>query len=133
MATFRTDGVPAGIADDAAEAIRALNHATLKPPSTEPGWGGVVDVYRMLTGLAVMARRLPQSLDQAAGAVRGEAEAGRIVMDVGSRFEGRPDAAAEAAIAALQDASLYASGLTHALDVAVQTLAAAAIPAQVEA
>ncbi|MEZ7005701.1 hypothetical protein [Streptomyces sp. AD55] len=52
---------PAQLADDAAEAIRALNHAT---QSQRPGWKYPSDAYSVVGALARMAAGLPQALDQ---------------------------------------------------------------------
>jgi hypothetical protein len=65
----------AAIADQAAEAIRALIHATqpamsaLEHPS---------DVYDVLGALETMAGRLPQTCGQLAGWLERQAEAGRV-------------------------------------------------------
>jgi hypothetical protein len=54
---------PAQLADEAAEAIRSLNHATLFPGA---GYEYASDVYDAIGSLRVLAERLPQALTQAA-------------------------------------------------------------------
>lgn len=56
-----TDRTPAQLADDAAEAIRALNHATL---SRGDGWQFPSDAYDVVGGLDRMANGLQQTLEQ---------------------------------------------------------------------
>lgn len=64
---MRTACDPGAAAGLAAEAVRALNHLTLAPPSTgTPGWEDVTDLYRVLTEVRVLAERLPQALGQLA-------------------------------------------------------------------
>lgn len=54
-------------AEQAAEAIRALNHLTMAPPGTgSPGWEDLADVYAIVGELQVFAQRLPQAFDQLA-------------------------------------------------------------------
>ena len=56
---------PSGAAENAAEALRTLNHLTLAAPSPGvPGWEDVGDVYRVISELRVVADRLPQVFDQ---------------------------------------------------------------------
>lgn len=52
---------PAQLADDAAEAVRALNHATL---STRDGWEFPADAYSVVGNLGTLVMRLPQALEQ---------------------------------------------------------------------
>lgn len=56
-----TDKTPAQLADDAAEAVRALNHAT-KASGEE--WQYPGDAYSTVGDLSTMAMRLPQALEQ---------------------------------------------------------------------
>lgn len=67
--------IPAGHAAIAAEAIRALNHATLpgRPGLVEPA-----DAYRVFTDLALLADRLGQAIDQVQQFLDREALAGTI-------------------------------------------------------
>lgn len=112
----------AALADNAAEAIRALNHATF------PGAGGLaspVDAYDVLASLALMAARLPQLLTQLDRYLTGQVEDGRVVID-GGQFVGDPPAAAAAASCWLDRAGTAAARLAHVLDAAQQAIAYAA-------
>jgi hypothetical protein len=57
------DNSPAQHADTAAEAVRALNHATL-PWETREGWQYPADACSTVGNLSTTAMRLPQALDQ---------------------------------------------------------------------
>ena len=64
-------------ADLAAEALRALNHAT------QPGTGaltGPADLYDVLGALVLLAGRLPQVLSQLQAFLNAEHTAGRIAI-----------------------------------------------------
>lgn len=64
------------LADTAAEAVRALNYATL------PGQGGLTypgDAYDLLAGLGTLAERLPQLCQQVARWLTDEQRAGHLV------------------------------------------------------
>jgi hypothetical protein len=51
----------------AAEAVRALNHLTIRPPTAgEPGWAELADVYAVVGELRVLVERMPQAFDQLA-------------------------------------------------------------------
>ncbi len=76
-------------ADAAAEAVRALNHATLPAAC---GLTGPADVYDVLGALAALAGRLPQALTQLQGFLDIECEAGRVAV-VDGDFAGDPVAA----------------------------------------
>ena len=55
------------MAEVAAEAVRAVNHLTIAPPSLgAPGWEDVADLYRVLGEVCILVERLPQALDQIA-------------------------------------------------------------------
>lgn len=71
---------PTQLADDAAEAIRALNHATL---SARDGWTYPGDAYSTVANLADMARKLPQAPGQLEGFVGAMEDAGRLQSDTG--------------------------------------------------
>jgi hypothetical protein len=91
---------PAALAGQAAEAVRALNHATL------PGTGGLVfpaDAYDEARQLALLASRLPQALAQLLTFLRAEVKAGRVVIVSG------PDAGDPAAMLAAVTGSLDAA------------------------
>lgn len=53
---------PTELASHAADAVRALNHATLG--TDQYGWEEPADVYTVLGALSAMAGDLPQALDQ---------------------------------------------------------------------
>jgi hypothetical protein len=113
---------PAGLADAAAEAIRALNHATL------PGAGGLSypgDVYSVLIALSVLAARLPQALAQAETFLVAQLTAGRIVIVDGAHI-GHPDDAVAQAEAYLDTARAAAHRLHVDLDHAAAALVWAA-------
>jgi hypothetical protein len=103
---------PAALAADAAESVRALNHATL------PGAGGLVfpaDAYDVTGQLALLASRLPQALAQLLTFVRSEVEAGRVVIVAGDHA-GDPAAMLADATASLDAAVAPARRLHQALD-----------------
>jgi hypothetical protein len=112
----------AGLADQAAELVRALNHATL------PGAGGLTysgDVYSLLAGLSVLAGRLPQALAQAETFLVAQLTAGRIVI-VDGAHTGDPDAAVAQTAACLHTARAAAHRLHVDLDHAAAALVWAA-------
>ena len=113
---------PAQLAEQAAEAVRALNHATF-PGSGQLTWPA--DAYDVLASLALLAARLPQAFGQLDRFLTGEVEAGRVVID-GGEFAGDPAAAAAAAGHWLDQARGYADRLHRVLDQAQQALAYAA-------
>jgi hypothetical protein len=113
---------PAGLADAAAEAIRALNHTTL------PGAGGLTypgDVYSLLAALSLLAARLPQALTQTETFLAAELAAGRIVI-VDGAHTGDPAAAVAQAAACLHTARAAAHRLHVDLDHAAAALVWAA-------
>jgi hypothetical protein len=113
---------PARRAEEAAEAIRALNHATL------PGAGELVfpaDAYEVAGVLATLAARLPQALTQLSAFLGGEVDAGRVVIVAGGHA-GDPAAAISIARRHLGAAAAAAGQLQHALDAAQQALTWAA-------
>jgi hypothetical protein len=121
-----TSGEPARLAAEAAEAVRALNHATL------PGAGGLVfpaDAYEVAGSLSVLAARLPQALAQLLAFLRAEADAGQVVIVAGPHA-GEPAAAIAAVTGSLDAAVAAARRLHQALDAAQNhlTWAAAASP-----
>jgi hypothetical protein len=97
-------------ADDAAEAIRSLNH------QTRDGLAAPAEVYAVIGGLSTMTARLPQLLQQLSRYLIAEQTAGCIRHDT----EPDPTAAVKAALAALNDASARAESLRSALDAAHQ-------------
>ncbi|MEQ1698588.1 MAG: hypothetical protein ABMA25_00680 [Ilumatobacteraceae bacterium] len=90
-----TDRHPAEIhAEEAAEAIRAFNHASfaidsIEQPST---------VYRVLGELYTLASRLDQAIGQLSRPLQRQLQAGRLHVDDGAPFAGEPDRAVAAAV-----------------------------------
>ncbi|MPZ53568.1 MAG: hypothetical protein GEU79_12685 [Acidimicrobiia bacterium] len=81
MTGNRSDRPTAGShANDAAEAIRRLNHDTL-PHEGWPGVESAGDVSSMVAGVALAVSRLPQTCEQLAAWVDGHAT--RLIHDEG--------------------------------------------------
>lgn len=72
---------PAQLADDAAEAVRALAHATLSRPAA--GWEYPSDAYSTVANLAILANRLTQAVGQLEGFVGEMEDDGRLRSDHG--------------------------------------------------
>jgi hypothetical protein len=109
----------ADLANDAAEAIRSLNHATF------PGADGLrwpFDAYDVLASMTLLTARLPQLLGQLDRWLTGEVEAGRVVV-AGGDYADDPQAAAAVASHWLDHARINAAALHHALDAAQQAVA----------
>ncbi|MEU3148430.1 hypothetical protein [Streptomyces sp. NPDC006999] len=75
---------PAQLADDAAEAIRALNHATLSP---RDGWEYPADAYSVVGNLGTLVMRLPQVLEQLTDFVERLHADGHVKADGGDTIE----------------------------------------------
>ena len=73
------DKTPAALADEAAEAIRAIIHLTQGAPRDD--WEEPGDVYSLVGNLSQMAMRLEQALQQASRLVAGLNESGRLRSD----------------------------------------------------
>lgn len=71
MAATDLSNSPSAAANTAAEAVRALNHATLDPASVD-----VADVYATLGALVEMLQRTPQALGQLLASLQAHHEAG---------------------------------------------------------
>ena len=102
------------LAQIAAEATRALNHATA-------GGRGLTDpatVYAVLGQLAAAAHRLPQLCGQLSGWLRQENTAGRLASTTGGLDDAMDDA-----LASLDRAARHATRLGEALDLAHQATA----------
>ncbi|MFX4294228.1 hypothetical protein [Streptomyces bohaiensis] len=113
--TDLTHTAAAGAARAAADAIRSLNHLTIRP-SDAADWEMPGDVYAVVGALAAVAGRLPQALGQCAALVDALHTAGRLRHDSGDVDQLRVDAAAfgiEAREAAAT-AGRLADGLHHA-------------------
>jgi hypothetical protein len=113
---------PAELAGQAAEAVRALNHATL------PGADGLAypaDAYEVTGQLSLLAARLPQALAQILAFLGEQAAAGRITV-VAGQHAGDPAAMLTAVTASLAAAAASARRLHQALDAAQNHLTWAA-------
>jgi hypothetical protein len=108
------DAAIIALAQIAAEAMRALNHATFSPAGpAEPA-----TVYAVLGQLAAAAHRLPQLSGQLANWLTREYTAGRL-----SCAQGVLDDAVGDAQASLDRAAGHATRLGEALDLAQQATA----------
>lgn len=119
-------GEAADCADTAAEAIRALNHATL------PGAGTLTapsDVYDVVGALATLTGRLPQVLSQLQTFLAREHAAGRVRI-VDGQHTSDPAAALLDIGRWLTCSSSYADALNKALDQAHAALSCTAGPDQ---
>ncbi len=119
---------PAALAGDAAESVRALNHAT------RPGAGGLVfpaDAYDVTGQLSLLASRLPQALAQLLAFLQDEVRAGHVVI-VAGEHAGEPAAALATVTVSLDAAVAAARRLHQALDAAPNQLtwAGAASPGE---
>lgn len=124
MSSDPTDrvGDPAGYADTAAEAVRALIHTT-RPTAgeqTEPA-----EVYAVLGALALLAGRLPQALTQLRELVADQYTAGRLRI-IDGEHTGDPAAAVTDLARHLCWAASSADALRTGLEQAQTTLTWAA-------
>jgi len=117
-------GEAAGRADTAAEAIRALNYATLPAAGTLTG---PADVYDVVGALATLTGRLPQILSQLQSFLAGEHAAGRVRI-VDGPHTGDPTAALAESDRWLTCAAGAADTLRHALEQAHAALSWTAGP-----
>lgn len=112
---------PQEAAQNAAEAIRALNHAT-RSGTVELD---VVDVYDVLAELALMSARLPQALRQLEDVLDQLVDDGQVGIVDGPNA-GDPVAAAAITGHWLAASAGAATKLSHHVDQAQQTLTWAA-------
>lgn len=115
LAALRAPGICArGWAYLAAEAIRALNHATLTPDAYRfPG-----EAHAVIGDLLSLLQRLPQALHQAGGALEAMDHAGHVVD---TRHLGEPAASSMTVIAVAEDlaeTALHVQAAARALTVA---------------
>ncbi|WP_130799184.1 hypothetical protein [Streptomyces otsuchiensis] len=103
----------------AGEAIRALNHLTLRPREAAE-WEMPGDAYTVIGALAALAGRLPQSLDQSAALVDRLNTAGRLRHDSGDDDQLRVDVAA--AVIECREAAVMAGQLADSLQHALTAL-----------
>ena len=112
---------PGVAAEEAAEAVRVLNHLTLSPPSVgAPGWEDVADLYRVLTEVRVLVERLPQAIDQVSRHLCGPIGSG-YRCDAGT--DEPPDVLVESAVGALGRARSALDGVGRDLGGAQGALA----------
>jgi hypothetical protein len=104
---------PAQLADDAAEAVRSANHATL---SAGPalGWEFPSDAYDVIGNLLAMVQRLPQLLEQTGAHVQRLATADHVRSDRGGNGADEVAAALDAIGRASDDAVSMAAALDTA-------------------
>lgn len=111
---------PQEAAGTAAEAIRALNHATRPGAALD-----VTDVYDVLAELAMLAARLPQALRQIEDLLDNLVENDQVIV-VDGDHRGDPVAAAAVTGHWLAAGAGTANELAHRVDQAQQTLTWAA-------
>jgi pantothenate kinase len=99
----------ADMADQASEAIRALNHATIFGDDL-----AVTDVYDTLAALSALSQRLPQTFSQMSDVLEAHLAAGRLgVDDIGVYRH------ASSAVSAARTALAAAAAAAEAMDRAV--------------
>jgi len=105
-------------AEEAAEAIRAINHVTFHANSLPyPS-----DAWQLINTLATTAHRLAQALQQTGRLVRGKQERGEIGIDHGTSYAGHPAMAVTDCLAGLDDAAHATALLAEALERAARPL-----------
>jgi hypothetical protein len=109
------------LADQASEAIRALNHATLAADGY-PALRSPADAYQLLGALSQMAGRIPQLLAQISAFLQRQLQLDVVSVD-GGDFSGDQLAAIGTASHALNQAARAACGLAAAIDTAQQAIA----------
>lgn len=121
------NGEPNTALDIAGQAVRDFNHRTGgNMRLTRPGWRYAPDAYRALGELAYVAGGLPQAFQQIMEGLRAELELNLIRMDQGSRYEGKPAVAVDAASVALERATQAAHQMYRGIADAQSALNAAA-------
>jgi hypothetical protein len=101
---------PVDHVEAAAEAVRALNHATLGVGRPD-GYEWPADVDAVVAGLTVLVQRLPQALSQAAAWLERADAAGLVGQDA----DGDPAAGAGTAVVLLRFAAALAQVLARDL------------------
>lgn len=112
---------PVQLADAAAEAVRSLNHATIRGTGLE----FPADAYDVLGALALLAARLPQALRQVQHFLDDATEAGRVSI-VDGEHAGDPVAAVTTCAHHLEHATTAAEQLRRTLDAAREAITWAA-------
>ena len=102
---------PHRLADAAAEAIRALNHATLRH-GDPTGYAWPCDVDAVIGELQLLAERLPQALEQAREWLADQLVAGRVGHDTPGR---KAAFAAATVVGYLNEAEFCAKALAGVL------------------
>jgi len=110
-----TNGQALELAEQAAEALRELNHRT----RDSCAFTGPAELYRLVGELALLAGRFPQMLNQLDRWLRAEHDGGRVRSDMCID----PGRIIVAAAAELADAGDAARDLARVLDAAQQHLA----------
>lgn len=96
-----TAKTPAQLADDAAQAIRALNHVTM---STRDGWEFPSDAYSVIGNLRELAQYLPQLLQQTEVFLQRLTDGDHIRSDRGGNGAAEVNAALDGLDRAREDA-----------------------------
>lgn len=112
-----SDIIAPELAGTAAEAVRALNHAT-HPHSPVGALEYPADVYDTVAALKQLTQRLPQTFTQLGGFLETQHAAGYMTAD-----HGTPEEHAAAVHDAFTEAADAAEALTSALDRAHNALA----------
>jgi hypothetical protein len=121
------DGEPNTALNIAGQAVRDFNHRSQGfMRVTRPGWRFAPDAYQTLGELTVLAGGLPQVFQQIITALRHELELNLIAIDCGTKYEGDPDAAVEAASVALERATQAAHQMYRGIADAQNAINAAA-------
>jgi hypothetical protein len=107
-------------AGQAAEAIRALNHATISTVGYGPN-----DVYDVVAELVVLTERLPQAFGQLARILEHLNNKGQLGFDPGSPFAGHPADGVTELNTVFSRASASANELRYALADGQRILSAA--------
>jgi hypothetical protein len=103
------DLTPAQHADNAAEAVRAINHATLQQSSN--GWQYPGDAYSTVGNLSQMAMMLPQALEQIERLIVDLNESGHLHSD-----KDRLEHDLDETVRGLEEAQIAANKLYGALN-----------------
>ncbi len=106
-------------ASAAAEAIRVINHVTLRDGLADPA-----EAYQLLGELELLALRLPQAFAQLARQLDAWQAVGRVRIDPGTEFADNPALAIETVTSYLRDDAVpHAERLAAALIGAKQSIA----------
>ncbi|MGW0597763.1 hypothetical protein ACWD11_11535 [Streptomyces sp. NPDC002776] len=109
MTSRNTD--PTEYPREAAEVVRAFNHATQRTRDRRPGIAYPGAVYRAIGAFGTLAHRLPQAFDQIGTAVADIHTAGHLTADYGT-----PTEHAASVSEALREAEQHATAMAEALE-----------------